>query len=67
MENQEKIGLRETMVQTFMEAVEEDVNLIVLVSDSTSTSKIAPFQEKYPERLINVGIAEQNLVGVAAG
>jgi transketolase len=67
MENQEKIGLRETMVQTFMEAVEEDVNLVVLVSDSTSTSKIAPFQEQYPERLVNVGIAEQNLIGVAAG
>lgn len=67
METQEKIGLRETMVQTFMEAVEEGVNLVVLVSDSTSTSKIAPFQEKYPERLINVGIAEQNLIGVAAG
>jgi transketolase len=67
MENQEKIGLRETMVQTFIEAVEENINLVVLVSDSTSTSKIAPFQEKYPERLINVGIAEQNLVGVAAG
>lgn len=67
MENQEKIGLRETMVQTFIEAVEENINLVVLVSDSTSTSKIAPFQERYPDRLINVGIAEQNLVGVAAG
>lgn len=67
MENQEKIGLRETMVQTFIEAVEENINLVVLVSDSTSTSKIAAFQERYPDRLINVGIAEQNLVGVAAG
>lgn len=67
METQEKLGLREAMVQALMEAVEDNVNLAVLVSDSTSTSKIAPFQEKYPERLINVGIAEQNLVGIAAG
>ena len=67
MEKQEKVGLREVMVQTFMDAVEEGVNLAIVVSDSTSTSKIAPFQEKYPERLVNVGIAEQNLIGVAAG
>ncbi len=67
MENQKKQGLREVMVRAFMDAVDDGVNLAVLVSDSTSTSKIAPFQEKYPERLVNVGIAEQNLIGVAAG
>ena len=67
METQEKTGLREVMVQALIEAVEDNVNLAVLVSDSTSTSKIAPFQEKYPDRLINVGIAEQNLIGVAVG
>ncbi|MBP8604560.1 MAG: transketolase family protein [Phycisphaerae bacterium] len=55
------------MVQTFIEAVENKTNLAIVVSDSTSTSKIEPFQERFPERLINVGIAEQNLVGIAAG
>jgi len=59
--------LRQVMVQTFIEAVENKTNLAVVVSDSTSTSKINPFRERFPERLINVGIAEQNLVGVAAG
>lgn len=59
--------LREVMTRTFIEAVDKGVNLAVVVSDSTSTSKIGPFAEKHPERLINVGIAEQNLVGVAAG
>jgi len=67
MEQQQKYGLREVMVRALMDAVDDGVNLAVLVSDSTSTSKIAPFQEKYPERLINVGIAEQNMIGVAAG
>lgn len=67
MDTQTTHGLREAMVETFLESVEAGVNLAVLVSDSTSTSKIAPFQAKYPERLINVGIAEQNLIGVAAG
>jgi len=67
MTEQLRIDLREVMVQCFIRAVQDNVNLVVLVSDSTSTAKIAPFQEKYPDRLINVGIAEQNLVGVAAG
>ncbi len=64
---QEKTDLRTVMVQSFIDAVENGVNVVVVVSDSTSTSKITPFAERYPERLINVGIAEQNLVGVAAG
>lgn len=44
-----------------------DPRVVVLVNDSIGSSKVAGFQHKYPERLINVGIAEQNLVGVAAG
>ncbi len=67
MPEQAKTDLREVMVRSFIRAVEDNINLVVLVSDSTSTSKIAPFKEKYPERLINVGIAEQNMIGVAVG
>ncbi len=62
-----KAGLRETMVAVLMEEAAKGTNLAVLVSDSTSTSKIQPFQEAYPERMVNVGIAEQNLIGAAAG
>lgn len=63
----ERVDLREVMIQTFIRAVEEGKNLAIVLSDSTSTSKIAPFKETYPERVIDVGIAEQNLVGVAVG
>lgn len=59
--------LRESMIESFMIAVENGIELIVAVSDSTSTSKIKAFAEKYPDRVINVGIAEQNLIGVSAG
>jgi transketolase len=63
----QQYDLREIMVQAFIEAAEKGINLAVVVSDSTSTSKIKPFHERFPERLVNVGIAEQNLVGIAAG
>lgn len=59
--------LREGAIASLTKLVDQGKNISVVVSDSTSTSKIAPFQAKYPERVINVGIAEQSLVGVAAG
>lgn len=67
MTEQPRHDLRNVMVQTFIEAVKKETNLAIVVSDSTSTSKIKPFQDHFPERVINVGIAEQNLVGIAAG
>ncbi len=42
-------------------------NVCALVSDSVSSTKLKSFSEKFPERFVNVGIAEQNLVGAAAG
>lgn len=59
--------LRNVMVETFIKAVKDGINLVVVVGDSTSTSKIAPFEELHPDRVINVGIAEQNLVGISVG
>jgi transketolase len=42
-------------------------DVVVVVNDSISSSGLATFAERFPDRLINVGIAEQNLVSVAAG
>lgn len=55
------------MVDAFIAAVDEGLDLVPVVSDSTSTAKISPFMQRFPERVINVGIAEQSLVSVAAG
>ena len=44
-----------------------DTRVCAVVSDSVSSTKLKAFSEKFPERFVNVGIAEQNLVGVGAG
>lgn len=42
-------------------------NIIAVTSDSRGSGKLGPFAQQFPEQLVEVGIAEQNLVGVAAG
>lgn len=59
--------LANVMVEAFIAAVERGVDLVPVVADSTSTAKIAPFIKQFPGRLVNVGIAEQSMVGTAAG
>jgi transketolase len=59
--------LRDAAVISYIEMIKQGVNIMYLVSDSVSTSRIKPFRDLFPERLINVGIAEQNLMGIAAG
>ncbi len=44
-----------------------DSNLLVVTSDSRGSGKLVPFGEHFPSQIIEVGIAEQNLVGVSAG
>ena len=46
---------------------EQDPNFVVLGADTTDSLKTANFGKKFPERFFNVGIAEANLVSVAAG
>jgi transketolase len=65
MSNSEHLAT--VMVNAFMDAVDRGVDLVPVVADSTSTAKISPFIKKFPGRLVNVGIAEQTLVGAAAG
>ena len=45
----------------------ENRNIVAVCNNSVGSSKLGGFREKFPERLINVGIAEQNMVGVGAG
>lgn len=44
-----------------------DRNIIAVTSDSRGSGKLVPFAQEFPDQIVEVGIAEQNLVGVAAG
>lgn len=57
----------EVFSTTLQVLAEQDRNLVVVTSDSRGSGKLVPFAEKFPEQIVEVGIAEQNLIGVAAG
>lgn len=59
--------LRETYVDWLIEAAAKDERIVLLEADLSKAAGTPRFKEKYPDRLINVGIAEANMVGVAAG
>jgi transketolase len=44
-----------------------DSRIVAVCNDSVGSSNLGAFQKEFPDRLVNVGIAEQNMVGVAAG
>jgi len=58
---------RNAFTETLEELAALDNNIVAVCNDSVGSSKLGGFGEKFPERLINVGIAEQNMVGVGAG
>lgn len=58
---------RDTFVATLQELASDNEDIVAVCNDSVGSSKLGGFAKKWPERLINVGIAEQNMVGVSAG
>jgi transketolase len=58
---------RNAWAETLEALAQHDQRIVAVVNDSVGSSKLGGFQKKFPERLINVGIAEQNMVGVGAG
>ncbi len=57
----------DVFAKTLQELANTDRNLLVVTSDSRGSGKLGPFGQQYPKQLVEIGIAEQNLVGVAAG
>lgn len=58
---------RQAVCDTLVRLAEKDRDIVVLCSDSRGSASMTDFCKKYPERFIETGIAEQNIVGIAAG
>ena len=73
IENKQEAGkqqlydCRDAYAKTLEEMAASDVRVAVVINDSLSSAKMKDFKTKYPERFVNVGIAEQNMVGVGNG
>jgi transketolase len=69
----EKLGLKlgranlDEFAATLMELAKANPNIVAVTSDSRGSGKLGPFAQALPKQLVEVGIAEQNLVGITAG
>jgi transketolase len=66
-ENVEKSSTRLGFGKGLLKIGEENENIIVLCADLTESTKVDLFAERFPERFIDLGVAEQNLATVASG
>ena len=62
-----KITNRQVICEVLSEHAREDKSIVVLCSDSRGSASLAPFAKEFPEQFVEAGIAEQDLVGMAAG
>jgi len=58
---------RKAFSDTLVELAAADSRIVVVANDSIGSSNLKEFKRRFPERLVNVGIAEQNMVGIGAG
>ncbi|MGH1523772.1 transketolase family protein [Leifsonia sp. L25] len=58
---------RVAFAEELIALAEQDSRIVAVCNDSVGSSNLGGFRERFPDRLINVGIAEQNMVGVGAG
>ncbi len=58
---------RNAFTNTLEDVARGNARVVALCNDSVSSAKLSRFAEAFPDRLFNVGIAEQNMVGIASG
>ena len=67
VEKLSQLGSRGAFGAAMMELGAEDPNLFVITADLGDATRVSQFGRAYPDQYLNIGIAEQNLVGAAAG
>jgi transketolase len=63
----DNISTRDAFGQTLLQIAEENPNVIAMGADTTKSMSMHLMGNKYPDRVINIGIAEQNMMAAAAG
>jgi len=59
--------MRNTFSEALYEAATKNSDVYIVVSDISPAGSMAKFSAQYPERFINVGVAEQSMIGICAG
>ncbi len=67
MAEKKKVATRDAYGEALVKLGEADPNIVVLDADLSKSTKTAKFAAAFPDRFFNMGIAEQNMMGVAAG
>jgi transketolase len=63
----EKFSTRDGFGAGLLELAKKNKNIVVLTANLAESTRVLEFKEKFPERFFDVGVAEQNLAGIAAG
>lgn len=63
----ERFDCRDSFAMTLEAQADRDPRVVAVVNDSIGSSKLVNFRKRFPNRVVNVGIAEQNMVGIGAG
>ena len=67
MDLDNRIATRESFGKALVELGRKNENVVVLTADLAGATKTSLFEKEFPDRFINVGIAEQNMIGISAG
>ena len=62
-----KVATRQSYGEALVELGKENENIVVLDADLSGATKTSLFAKEFPDRFIDVGIAEQNMIGISAG
>jgi transketolase len=63
----DQAATRDGFGKGLVEAAEKDPNVVALSADLTESTRVEEFKKKFPERFVEVGVAEQNMAALAAG
>lgn len=63
----DRFDCREAFAAALEALAAREPRVVAVVNDSVGSSKLAAFRKRFPDRVVNVGIAEQTMVGVGAG